>query len=426
MEKSRNINDFGKHGWLIIFYTLFLFWFSSAPVDLLNVSVDAFAGMKQWDGNNLLIFSSIGIWVSIIVTALAGRWVAFKGVRVPTTVCLSLMGWFMMLNGFASSIPLYGFAVVAMTGISGAINLVSTNTFMSNWFPKRKGIALGWSTMGMCVSSAVSIPVFAMLLNATHSLIVPYALFGAVVIILALVTQFGVKATPEEAGAYPDNEAQTGEQREAALKALREYRSPWTVGKLLRCPQVWLVSLCFGFLFIALMATMTQFVPRFMGAGFSQNEALMWLSVTGVLGIFGSYLWGYLDQKTTTKKAVVVYAVYMAVIQYLNAVFFANKTISIVLIVLIGILIGGIGNLFPSMVIQLFGRYDFAVANSVCVPMLTAIRAFTFIIIAVVLGMTHGSFRILCVVLGCVSTMAVILSLFLSNKTIGKEVEATN
>jgi hypothetical protein len=92
-----------------------------------------------------------------------------------------------------------------------------------------------------------------------------------------------------------------------------------------------------------------------------------------------------------------------------------------VLIVLIGILIGGIGNLFPSMVIQIFGRYDFAAANSVCVPILTAIRAFTFIIVAAVLGATQGNFRVLCTVLGIISTIAIVLSLFLSNKTIGKK-----
>jgi uncharacterized membrane protein len=73
------------------------------------------------------------------------------------------------------------------------------------------------------------------------------------------------------------------------------------------------------------------------------------------------------------------------------------------------------------MVIQIFGRFDFAAANSVCVPILTAIRAFTFIIIAAVLGSTHGNFRILCVVLGVISTIAVVLSIFLSNETIGKE-----
>jgi sugar phosphate permease len=416
MEKRKNINDFGKQGWFIIIYVLFLFWASSAQVDLLNITVEAFANMKQWDGNVLLVFSSIGVWASVIAAALIGKWVAARGVGTPTVITLFLIGLLLIVNGLVNSVAVYGIVVVLVTALSGAMNLVTTNTYISNWFPKKKGIALGWSSMGLPVSSAVSIPVFAVLLNITHSLFIPFLVFGVAIIVLALITKFRIKSTPEEAGAFPDNEA----PEEGKTVRLEEYKSPWTTGKLLKNKQVWLASVCFGFLYIGLMATMTQFVPRFMGAGFSQQEAVMWLSIAGILGIIGSYLWGYLDQKTNTKNTVVIYALYMAAMQFLNAAFFTNKVVSTILIVLIGILIGGIGNLFPSMVIQIFGRFDFAAANSVCVPILTAVRAFTFILIALVLGVSHGNFRLLCLVLGFVSLAAVILSLCLSNKTIGK------
>jgi sugar phosphate permease len=421
VKKEKGINDFGKQGWLLIIYVFFLFMISAFPVDVLNISVDAFAGIKQWDGNALLVFSSIGTWVAIIMSAIVGKWVAAKGVKTPTVAALILVGLCLILTGFANSVPIYGLAVVVGTSVTGAVNLVSTNTYMSNWFPRKKGIALGWSSMGMCFSSAVGVPVFAVLLGKTHSLAVSFAFFGVIALIIAVVTQVGIKSLPEEAGAFPDNDEQSREALDAMRTEMLNYKSPWTTKKLLACKQVWLVSVCFGLLFIALLATMTQFVPRFMGAGFSQSEALMWLAIAGVLGIIGSYLWGYLDQKTNTKFTVVIFAVYMAAMQFLNAAFFTNKVASTVLIVLIGILIGGIGNLFPSMVIQIFGRYDFATANSVCVPILTAIRAFTFVLIAAVLGATHGNFRFLCVVLGFVSLLAVILSFFLSNKTIGRE-----
>ncbi|MDR1902131.1 MAG: MFS transporter [Treponema sp.] len=420
MEKKKNINNFGKQGWLLIVYVFFLFFISSFPVDVLNISVEGFANMKQWDGGALLVFSSIGAWLTIIISALIGRWVAAKGVKTPTVIALLIAGVCLILNGFANSVLVYGIAVVLGTSVTGAVNLVSTNTYTSNWFPQKKGIALGWSSMGMCFSGALGVPVFAAILGLTHSFALPFGVFGVLAIILALVAQFGVKTLPEEAGAFPDNEEQSKENTDAVRQEMKNYKSPWTTGKLLACKQVWLVSLTFGLLFIALMATMTQFVPRFMGAGFSQGEALMWLTIASALGIIGSYLWGYLDQKTTTKTATVVFAVYMMAMQFLNAAFFTNKTISTILIVLIGLLIGGIGNLFPSMVIQIFGRYDSAAANNVCVPILTAIRACTFILIAAVLGATHGNFRILCVILGFVSLAAVILSIFINNKTIGK------
>jgi len=283
-----------------------------------------------------------------------------------------------------NSITTYGAAVILLTMVSGGVNLISTNTYMSNWFPKKKGIALGWSSMGMCASGAVSIPIFAVLLEKTHSLTIPFAFFGAATLIIALVTLIGVKVIPEEAGAFPDNEPLNPEKLEQNRREMESYKSSWTAGKLLACKQVWLVSLSFGLLFIALMATMTQFVPRFSAAGFTLPQAIMWLSIASVLGIIGSYLWGYFDQKIGTKTTIVIFAVYMTVMQFLNAVFFTNKPVVTVLIIMIGLLIGGIGNLFPSMVIQIFGRYDFRAANSVCVPILTVVRAFTFIIIAFV------------------------------------------
>jgi sugar phosphate permease len=415
----KNINDFGKQGWLIIIYVLFLYWFSAFPVDVLNVSVPAFAEMKGWDANALLVFSGLGVWASIIITAIFGRLVYKKGVKIPTVVLLILMGLCMIITGFSNSIPFYDISVILLTGITGGINLVSTNTYMSNWFPRTKGIALGWSTMGMPVSG-VSVPLFALILAISGSLVAPYAVFGAAFIILGIITAFSVKSFPEEAGAFPDNDPLEESDKDRILKELREYKSPWTVKKLLTCPQMWFCTVCFGCLFIALMATMTQFVPRFMASGFSQNEALMWLTISSILGIFGSYMWGFIDQKIGTKKTVVAFAIYMAAMQYLNAVFFTNKAVATILIVLIGILIGGIGNLYPSMIIQIFGRFDFTAANSVSVPLLTFFRAFTFIIIPAVLGATHGDYRFLCVVLGVVSTIAVVLSLFLSNKTLGK------
>ncbi|MDR1797791.1 MAG: MFS transporter [Clostridiales Family XIII bacterium] len=418
--KPQGINNFGKHGWGIVVYVFFLFWISAGPVDLLNVSVDAFAGIHGWDANGLLVFSSIGVWCTVVLNIIMGRWVVKKGGKIPTVVFLLLLGVFFIFNGFANQVALYGLAVVLLTAVSGGVNLISTNTYMSNWFPRKKGIALGWSSMGMCFSGVVSIPLFAALLARTQSTVAPYLFFGAAAIVIALITLFGVKQLPEEIGAFPDNVPENPEKLARDREEMERYVSDWTVGRLLKNKQVWLVSVSFGLLFIALMATMTQYVPRFVAAGFGQEESILWLSITSALGIPGSYLWGLLDQKTNTKRTVVIYAVYMMAMQFLTAVFFDNRTVTLVLAVLIGILIGGIGNLFPSMVIQIFGRYDFRAANSVCVPILTAIRACTFVIIAVVLGATMGNYRILFVILGVLSAVAVVLALGLSNKVIGK------
>jgi len=190
------------------------------------------------------------------------------------------------------------------------------------------------------------------------------------------------------------------------------------VPRLLCCKQMWLVSLSFGLLFIALVSTMTQFIPRVQASGFTMEEGTLWLSIASVLGILGSYLWGVLDQKAGTKKAVIVFALYMAIMQFLLAAFIGSKTVTLILIILLGILIGGICNLLPSMVIQIFGRYEFAAANSVVTPIVVAIRTSTFIIMPVILTATQGSYQVLSIVLGVLSLIAFFLALGLSNKTL--------
>ncbi len=421
MNVQKTKSNFGRKGWGMIIYILILYMLTAAVVDTLNISVGAFAEMKQWESNSLLAFSTIGGWIGVIGTLIFGQWVAKKGVKTPTVIGLFLLGAFFIFNGQVNSIPMYALAIILLSIMSNCINLVATNTFMSNWFPTKKGIALGWATMGMPISSAAMVPIFAGILGATGSISAPYLFFGILTFLVAIATIFFVKSNPEEAGAYPDNEPITAEQAKANLDMMNAHKSEWTIPKLLACKQMWLVSIVFGLLFISIVATMTQFVPRFIAAGFTQGEAILWLSVASVLGIPGSYAWGFIDQKIGTKGTTIIYGVYMAVLQFLSAIFFDSKAISIVLVILLGILIGGIGNLFPSMVIQVFGRFDFAAANRIIVPLVVAFRTSAFIIMVAVLTSFHGSFKALLVVLGIVSILAIIATLMLSNKQIGTQ-----
>ncbi len=411
--KQKGLNDFGAKGWWIIIFVGLLYLISSATVDLLNVTPQLFEAVKGWDRNALLVFSGIGGWVGVAMTLVVGRWIAAKGVKVPTVLALVLIAVLFAVNGLVPSVAMYGVVVVLLTAFGNVVNLVSTNTYMSNWFPKKKGVALGWSTMGAPLSSTICIPIFTAIFGVTHGLTAPFITFAVITAVLALLTAFAVKSTPEEAGAYPDNDP-----AEANKPSLGGHHSAWSVPRLLGCKQMWLVSLCFGLLFIALVSTMTQFIPRMQATGFTMEEGTLWLSIASVLGIIGSYLWGLLDQKIGTKRAVMIFALYMAVMQFLLAVFISNKMVTLVLVVLLGILIGGICNLLPSMVIQIFGRYEFAAANSVVTPIVVAIRTSTFIIMPIILTATHGSYQALSIFLGICALIAFALSFGLSNRTL--------
>lgn len=417
---------FGKQGWWIIIYTLLLYLFSSSSSDTLNVTTAGHAMVIGGvESSSLLIYAAIGGFVSVPISMIFGTVVKKFGVKFPTVVLLLLfaVNWF----GFGNCHTISGYAIAAtlISALGNTVNLVPTQQLINNWFPKKKGIALGWATMGMPVDSAVSVAVFQILMNKV-GFKTPFYLWAIILVILVILLILFVKNTPEEAGAYPDNEPISKEEMEANLRLVNEYQSPFTIGKLLKTRQFWAVVVIFGFMFMALVGTISQLVPRLMYVGIPQNSAIMWLTIASVVGIPTSFLWGLIDQKAGTKKTVVVYSILWTLMMVLSAVGSGTMSlgISIASVIFLSCMHGGMGNLMPSLIIQLFGRYDFSAVNRLVVPFVVAIRTISMLLIPVMLAAAgaNGSigFRNVFIIFSVLSLIAAICAVGVKDKCIGK------
>ncbi|MFV0466843.1 MAG: MFS transporter [Lachnospiraceae bacterium] len=427
MDSTKKVSsDFGRKGWEIIIFVFFLYMFSSTPPDTLNVTADFFAVQFNMSSSNaLLLFSAIGGFAGIPISLLFGIIIAKKGVKIPTIGILLIYALTWLLYGNASNIAMYGVIVILITAISNSINLVSTQQIMSNWFPKKKGIALGWATMGMCFSSAIMVGVFHGMIS-NISLSAPFYLMIVICILLAAVTLFWFKAYPEEANAYPDNEKVSDEETKRMLKFLESYKSEWTAGKLLKTKEFWSLVFIFGFLFIGLVGTVSQMIPRLVSVGMETTGAIMWLTIASVIGIPASFIWGYIDQKIGTKKAVEIFCILWTIMMAVAALGaqMVNLPISILSVIMYACLLGGLGNLMPSMVIQIFGRFDFAQANKLVVPFVVGLRSFALIIVPIMLqvaGIGHETigFRNVFLIFTVMSAIAILLAVRLKDTTIG-------
>jgi lipopolysaccharide export LptBFGC system permease protein LptF len=104
----------------------------------------------------------------------------------------------------------------------------------------------------------------------------------------------------------------------------------------------------------------------------------------------------------------------MAILMALAIILWHNRIGSIILMLLIGIMLGGVGLLFVSTIVQLFGRYDFAAANNCIIPPVVIIRSSVFLVISGVLGATMNNYVSLLWVLLGIAVFSCILSFFLS------------
>jgi len=364
--------------------------FSATPPDTLNVTAEWFGEILGMGGNfePLLVFFAIGGFVGIPVAYILGQFVVKKGVKIPTVVILVIYAIIWLLNGFVNTKPMYAVVTILLVAVSDAVNLVSTQQIMNNWFPKKKGLALGWSTMGMCFSSAIMVLVFQKFHEIIPVFQAPYYLMTVICLILALVTVVWFKNYPEEAGAYPDNEPISEEEREANLKLFSEYKSEFTFKKLMKTKELWALTVLFGFLFLGLVGITSQMIPRMQCVGFTKDDAIAFLMVSSIIGIFGSFAWGWVDQKIGTKLTVEIYCIAWTVMTLVGALGsgMTSKPVTIVSVLMYSLLLGGLGNLMPSLTINIFGRFDFKEANRVMVPLVVAIRSFALLIVPIVMN----------------------------------------
>ncbi|QOX65210.1 hypothetical protein FRZ06_18565 [Anoxybacterium hadale] len=88
--------------------------------------------------------------------------------------------------------------------------------------------------------------------------------------------------------------------------------------------------------------------------------------------------------------------------------------------VLAGIGIGGIGNIQPSMLAQVFGRYDYASASRVVNTVVGFIRVTSFAIIGITLNLT-GSFDRAYIILLAVTVVSFGLAYHIDDTCIGRQ-----
>lgn len=419
-SKQLTNSKFGPWGWSMILYTFLLYYFwAGLSVDALNVYPEAFAGMHGWDPNVLLGFATPAGIIGVLGGIVFGRMIMKTGARTLSAVTLMITGAIYIVFGRVNSQPMYLVCLTLFTFMANAFGLIVTSTLMNNWFPRKKGIALGWATMGAPFCTATFVAIISALFGR-FGIPNACAIVGVVVIVFGVVSLFWVKNYPHEVGAYPDNIPDNQMELKAQAEVINSYKSPFTVARLLRDKDMWCISVGFGLLWMVTVGIVSQFIPRMMSVGFSQPTALMMLTVAAIVGLFGSYFWGWLDQKTGTKRASVVYSV-SYIIALLLLIFAKLPVFTYIAIVFVGLGIGGLLNLMPSMVISVYGKYDFTAANSLVSPIASLLQKFAFIIMAVLLAKSGGSYTLPYGVFIVIDIIGAILLLMVTDKCKGKQ-----
>ena len=90
-----------------------------------------------------------------------------------------------------------------------------------------------------------------------------------------------------------------------------------TVKELVRTRAFWFIVIIIGICSLTQTGLMAQWIVRYQGTAFESKAGLL-MSIAAVVGIFGSMIAGYLENKLGTQKAYAVLAIWFAVALVMN------------------------------------------------------------------------------------------------------------
>ena len=439
---KNSVVNFGA-GWLVILYCLLMFFlYVGMCNDGANITAPNVAfrlGLEQGDIMNMNSLAGIvGVAFFIIVGQINRK----VGARITSGVCCIISGIAYILACNAPSIVIYTIAMCFVYGSIMSAGYVAGGTLVATWFPKKKGVVMGYTTMGHNFASAFYVQLVAILIAPTAVVvskggaelanvgenfsagIVP---IGIAAIVLGILGMIFIRNTPQERGINPDNVSDEVYKNEYDTTDAVEGDGGWTTGSLLKTKELWLAAITTAFFQICSVGVMSQLVKRNVELGFQQQEAMNVMTILALGGVVGSWLVGVIDDKIGTKKTMVGFGIWYAVALLLNFTAVDQVTVLVyVSLFMIAMGIGGSANFTTSLPASIFGRHGFDKVNSVIFPIQGAVTALCFLVNGTVQLITGGQIRMAYLVFAGVALVNVVLVLLVNEHRYNRDFAAQN
>jgi len=241
-----------------------------------------------WDDLKITNPATVASVITIIFYLVIGAAFVKYGVKrilVPSIIVMALG-----CAGIAVAGQNYGLYSVSLFLIRVMVVPLQMGGFMlaANWFIKYRGRVLGVITAGSPLSSVAGIGIMTALVGSFG--LNAYMIIAGILLILAAMTIFGIKDTPEEAGLFPDG------ADHAPVSESTDDREPISVKKLLSEVRAWQLIISYGIMQFVIVAMMAYMAVRYISLSTPNDipnlfvsKALPWLSLGAAAGIPMSY-----------------------------------------------------------------------------------------------------------------------------------------
>ena len=373
-----------------------------------------------WTRSNMTLPTTIAGYVAIPLLYFAAILLAKTDNRKVLMISTVIVGVCTILIGFSAgtNFPLFFIAMI-INNMAGRVLILAVQGVVTNWYISKRGKVMGIYTMAAPLGTAFFPNFLIHMVALTNPDVDPAAggvynfapiwtVVGIIIIVLGIAFLFTTRTRPDELGLYPDGIIRSKEEIDVLT---RPEPSSWSVGKLLKCPEMWMVTIgtsgwlwvMGGFMSLFVVVMMIEFsVPP--------TNSVWYLTFASLLGIVISFLWGVIDDKFGTPIACrgLSFSYFLMSAAMLLAVVTHIQPIIYISVVGIAFATGGIPNLTPSVFGYVFGRKQFMHANKVIGPLSVIISCPATWVFTKIQEVT-GSFKpvyVICMIAAAISFVA--------------------
>lgn len=305
--------------------------------------------------------------ISFLVTGLAspvvGRFVDRHGARLVICAGAAMAGLGFALLSLMDNLW-YFYILYAVIGVGmAALGPVPTSAVVSNWFRKRRGLAIGIMSTGVGAGGLALAPLIGGYLIPNFGWRVSYLAMAVLTWVLIIpLALFVIKTKPEDMGLYPDGAraAEAAGQKEAWLPTAEGV----TLRMALSTSAFWLITISFLLSQFSQCGVVQSQVPHLQDIGFPVTMAAGALGVLGLMSAISKFGFGMLCDWVTAKYACAIgFGLQVAGIIILLGI---GPTSSPAIIWLYAIVMGlGAGSWLPTMSMVVSTNFGLAYYGSI-------------------------------------------------------------
>jgi MFS family permease len=252
-----------------------------------------------WDRGVTAGIFSFGFLVSALVTPFVGRLMDRRGPAVVVEIGIVTMAAGLLLAPLAREAWQLYLTLGALVG--GGINCLAytgQSLYLTNWFVRRRGLALSIAFSGVGIGSITLLPWLQTLIELAGWRAACWAL-GIVVLVLLVPPNVLLRRRPEDLGLNPDGigtSSLTG-GRHGNIIDPDWAAVDWTLARALRTARFWWVAVgyfCGLFAWYAVQVHQTKYL---IDVGFSPTTAAWALGVVSLVAVPGQIALGHLSDR---------------------------------------------------------------------------------------------------------------------------------